>query len=250
MNSPLNLVDLTGEDWFEFTDIDGNSQTMWRNSRDKTYTDNSGNEWRNIGENYLSINGNQATLYQQKTNDNGSLYLTSSSYNLTGEESNKSLTATVDDLLSTGSSVAGAVGILGESSNATFRLTNSKGKLDFKFYGNGWKGNQWVTPSAFSKVGTSIKWGGNALSLASAYLSVRQISSNNTTLQNVEHGVDGAMSLIGMYNTYTFAASLYYQHVMKNYSRIKQSVNQQLIDRANMIKKGFIPVGHPGFPFK
>ena len=47
-----------------------------------------------------------------------------------------------------------------------------------------------------------------------------------------------------------FAASLYYQNVMKNYPAIQKSVNKQLIDRANMMQRGFIPVGHPGFPFR
>ena len=47
-----------------------------------------------------------------------------------------------------------------------------------------------------------------------------------------------------------FAASLYYQNVMKNYPAIQKSVNKQLIDRANMMQRGFIPVGHTGFPFK
>jgi hypothetical protein len=47
-----------------------------------------------------------------------------------------------------------------------------------------------------------------------------------------------------------FAANLNYQNVMKNYPAIQGSVNQQLIDRANMMQNGFIPVGHPGFPMK
>ena len=158
--------------------------------------------------------------------------------------------STVGTVLSTGSVTMGVTGAIAEKSDATFRVTNSKGKLDPKLYSNGWKGNQYVRPNSISKIGKGIKWGGNILSFASAGFSFYQISSENTTLKNVEHGVDGGISIIGTINPYTFAASLYYQHVMKNYPAIQQSVNQQSSERANMMKNGFIPVGHPGFPFK
>jgi RHS repeat-associated protein len=248
--NPVNRIDPNGMDWYEFQGEDGNTRTMWRRSQDAEYTDDDGNVWNNIGENYLYVNGEKATLFTQHTNDNGELYLRSSAYNLADETENGSLLSTMGDLLSNSSSIAGAVGILGESSNATFRLTNSKGMLDFKFYGNGWKGNQWVAPQSLSKVGSTIKNGGNILSILSAGFSLAQISGSNTTLQNVGHGTDAAMSLIGMANVYTFAASLYYSHVMKNYPAIQRSVKQQLIDRASMMQRGLIPVGHPGFPFK
>jgi RHS repeat-associated protein len=249
-NNPLRYVDPNGMDWYEFQDEDGNTRAMWRRSQEAEYTDDDGNVWNNIGENYLYVNGDKATLFQQHTNDDGELYLRSSSYNLADETESGNLLSIMGDLLSNSSGIAGTVGGLAEGSNATFRLTNSKGMLDFKFYGNGWKGNQWVTPNSLSKLGNGIKWGGNILSGLSAGISFGQISGTNTTLENVGHGVDGGMSLIGMYNPYTFAASLYYFNVMKNYPSIRRSVNQQLIDRANMMQKGFIPVGHPGFPFK
>jgi hypothetical protein len=116
--------------------------------------------------------------------------------------------------------------------------------LDFKFYGNGWKGNQWVTPNSL------LKAGGNLISLGNAGFSFLQMYQSNTTLGKIEHGADGVISLVGMANVYTLAASLYYSNVMKNYPVIRQSINNQLIDRANMMQRGFIPVGHPGFPFK
>ena len=40
-----------------------------------------------------------------------------------------------------------------KNSNNTYRLTNSKGNFDFKYYSNGWKGNQYVTTKNVSKVG-------------------------------------------------------------------------------------------------
>jgi hypothetical protein len=39
-------------------------------------------------------------------------------------------------------------------------------------------------------------------------------------------------------------------NISKNYPAIQKSVNQQLIDRADMMGNGVIPIGHPGFPFK
>ena len=256
-NNPINFIDPDGLDWYEYDEEyeeDGEKKTrkqhMWRKSQDKTYTDDNGNVWNNIGENYLYISGENATLFTQHTNDDGELYLQSSSYNLADKKGANSLISTLGDILSTGSEIAGSIGIAAESSNATFRFTNSKGQLDFKFYGNGWKGNQWVTPAALSKLGSGIKIGGNILGGLSAALSFMQISSSNSTLQNIGHGFDGGMSIFGMYNPYTFGASMYYFHVMKNYPAIRQSVNQQTVDRANKMKRGFIPVGHPGFPFK
>ncbi|MDR1198830.1 MAG: hypothetical protein LBK94_07450 [Prevotellaceae bacterium] len=249
-NNPINRIDPNGMDWYEFQDKDGNTQTMWRKLQDKTYTDDNGNTWNNIGENYLSLNGDNATLFTQYKNDDGELFLRSSSYNLADEESANSLTSTMGDILSKGSAVAGAVGGLAEGSNASFRLTNSKGNLDFKFYGNGWKGNQYVTPAALSKLGNGIKTGGNILGGLSAAISFLQMINEPTTLGKIGHGVDGGMSLVGITGTYGLAASLYYFGVLKNYPAIKQSVNQQIIDRANMMQRGFIPVGHSGFPFK
>jgi RHS repeat-associated protein len=248
--NPMRFIDPDGCDWYEYQDKDGNTQTMWRRSQEAEYTDDDGKVWNNIGENYLYVNGEKATLFTQHTNDNGELYLRSSAYNLADETENGNLLSTMGNLLSNSSAIAGIVGGLAEGSNATFRFTNSKGMLDFKFYGNGWKGNQWVTSASLSKLGNRIKLGGNFLSIASAGFSLLQISDSNTTLQNIGHGTDAATSIIGMYNLYTLAGSLYYQYVMKNYPSIQQSVNRQLIDRANMIQRGFIPVGHPGFPFK
>ncbi len=85
-NNPVRFIDPDGKDWYEYTDKDGNSQTMWRKSQDKTYKDGSGNIWNNVGENYLSINGDNATLFTQHKNNKGELYLSSSSYNLANEK--------------------------------------------------------------------------------------------------------------------------------------------------------------------
>ena len=99
-NNPVNYVDPDGRDWYEYTDKDGNSQTMWRKSQDKIYKDDNGNTWNNIGQNYLSINGDNATLFTQHTNSKGELYLSSSSYNLADEKNANALNSTLGNLLS------------------------------------------------------------------------------------------------------------------------------------------------------
>jgi RHS repeat-associated protein len=176
--------------------------------------------------------------------------LTPASNNSQATQTTNDIISTVGTAISTSSTTAGVVGEIAEGSDATFRLTNGKGKFDPKLYSNGWKGNQHITPNSISKIGKGIKFGGSILSFASAGISFSQISSENSTLENVEHGVDGGMSIVGTINVYTFAASMYYSAVIKNYPAIQQSVNQQSNERANMMQNGFIPVGHPGFPFK
>lgn len=42
-NNPMRLTDPTGMDWYEYTDEDGNTRTIWRKSQDETYEDGDGN---------------------------------------------------------------------------------------------------------------------------------------------------------------------------------------------------------------
>ena len=54
-NNPLMRIDPDGmaDDWYEYTDKDGNSQAMWlRDHQSPTYTDENGNIWNNIGTSY------------------------------------------------------------------------------------------------------------------------------------------------------------------------------------------------------
>ena len=242
-NNPVKYVDPDGRDWYEYTDKDGNSQTMWRKLQDKIYKDDNGNTWNNIGQNYLSINGDNATLFTQHTNSKGGLYLSSSSYNLADEKNANALNSTLGNLLSKGSAVAGSLGGYAEGSNATFRLTNSKGVLDFKFYGNGWKGNQWVTPSSISKIGKGVGHFGKLLGgfgvLASAY----QFREASTFEGKLEHGLDvfmGGMSFVPVIGT---GASLYWSFGGKQLHY--KWVNGVLIPQIEMGINPGLPVYQP-----
>ena len=209
-NNPVRFVDPDGRDWYEYTDKDGNTQTMWRKSQDKTYKDSSGNIWNNIGENYLFINGDNATLFTQHKNDKGELYLSSSSYNLADEKSANTLTSTLGDILSKGSAMAGGLGGSAEGSNATFRLTNSKGALDFKFYGNGWKGNQWITTNSISNLGKVVQRAGKLAGYAGIFISGIQFMQAPTLEGKLEHGFDTFIGGIGFFPVVGTGISLYW----------------------------------------
>ena len=64
-NNPVNFVDPDGKDWYE--DELGNA--MWREGNEMTYIDETGKEWRNIGEEYLFFNGYNLYYYHQKECD-------------------------------------------------------------------------------------------------------------------------------------------------------------------------------------
>ncbi len=84
-NNPMKLTDPTGMDWYEAE----NGNVTWRRSQDKEYKDEDGNVYKNIGTEYLYVSKNKATLFQQGTNDNGELTLSSTSYDIKDEKTAK-----------------------------------------------------------------------------------------------------------------------------------------------------------------
>ncbi|MDR1181409.1 MAG: hypothetical protein LBL13_05490, partial [Bacteroidales bacterium] len=69
-NNPINRIDPNGmlDDWYD----DGKGDHRWLGSQDKEI-EIDGVKYSNIGENYLSVNGDNATLFTQHTNDKGEL---------------------------------------------------------------------------------------------------------------------------------------------------------------------------------
>ena len=82
-NNPIIKIDPNGEDWYQAE----NGNAMWRRSSDKEYTDANGNLYKNIGTQYISVSGTSITLFQQKTNDEGEMYLRSTTFDTKGNVS-------------------------------------------------------------------------------------------------------------------------------------------------------------------
>jgi RHS repeat-associated protein len=80
-NNPVNLVDPTGMDWYQAE----NGNVIWRKSQDLEYKDDNDNVWKNIGTEYLVGSGKNAILFKQRENEDGELYLRSSSFDISTE---------------------------------------------------------------------------------------------------------------------------------------------------------------------
>ena len=163
----------------------------------------------------------------------------STQYNLENTDEYKSLTTNLNNIISTGSTVTGIVAVASENSKATFRMTNSSGQLDFRFYANGWKGNQYVTPTELSQLARGIKIGGNILGGISAGISFLQAIQTNNTSERNWFIADGCAGLASLFGPWGIAVSAYYFLVVKNADKIFESIKQDAIDRADMMKKGY-----------
>lgn len=80
-NNPVLNTDPDGQDWYQAE----NGNAMWRRSTDKEYTDANGTVYKNIGTQYISVNGTSITLFQQKTNDEGEMSLSSTTFDTKGK---------------------------------------------------------------------------------------------------------------------------------------------------------------------
>ena len=135
-----------------------------------------------------------------------------------------------------------------ERSDATYRLTNSKGKFDFKYYPNGWKGNQYVTTKNVAKVGKVF----NKVLLANDVLQTYQSfdktikSIQNKNLEGVAiNGYDLFMNVAGFTPYVGPIISLYWSIGGKE---LQQLYTETII--MNQVRTGINP-GLPTFqPFK
>ena len=236
IGNPISYIDPMGEDVYQYTDTNGVSRTIWLNSQAKVYKDKEGRIWQNIGENILYTEGNYAVLYTQRRNSNGSLTQIESKYDFTNPQEVSALYTEIKKILDTGSEIAGFWGSAIEGSKVSFHL-NKNSNIVFT-----WRG--------LDKIGSTAKNISNILGIASAAISLNQIHYSEKTIEKVGHGVDAVLTIGSMLSNYVYIINLYYQNIMKNYPAINQGVNNQINERAEMIKKGYPSVGHPGFPFK
>ncbi len=119
------------------------------------------------------------------------------------------------------------------------------------YYESGWLGNQYVKTFPIADYAKYFERTGKALGWIDVSYNGLLFLSTDDIKKKVVYGIDAGFGLIGIYGGgYGLALSLYYSAVIKNYPQIQQNVNKQYEDRANMILRGYIPVGTPGFPFK
>lgn len=137
--------------------------------------------------------------------------------------------------------MAGGLGGSAEGSNATFRLTNSKGALDFKFYGNGWKGNQWITTNSISNLGKVVQRAGKLAGYAGIFISGIQFMQAPTLEGKLEHGFDTFIGGIGFFPVVGTGISLYWSFGGKKLHYMY--VNKVLIPQIEM---GINP-GYPAY---
>jgi|GEM_PF-3669094 len=70
-NNPIIRIDPNGQDWYP----NGEGKTIWRDSKDESYTDDDCVEWHNIGEELLFFGSKNLIYYTQSENEDGSLVL-------------------------------------------------------------------------------------------------------------------------------------------------------------------------------
>lgn len=194
-NNPVRFIDPNGMDWYQYMDEEGHAHTMWFMSQDKAFRDANGNVWSNIGENMLSITDEAVTLFTQYEDSNCDLCLNHTSYKINMDDSGSSVIGDIPSFLSE------VLGLLGEytgKSKVTFRITNSKGALDFRLYINGWKGNQWVIPYSVSGLSDPLMSLGKMLGVTSIIASSIQLYKASTIEERIEYGTDVAIGAIGL----------------------------------------------------
>jgi len=79
-NNPVLNIDPDGRDWYQAE----NGNAVWRRSTDKEYTDANGTAYKNIGTQYIYAKATSLTLFQQKTNKYGEMYLSSTTIDTKG----------------------------------------------------------------------------------------------------------------------------------------------------------------------
>ena len=194
---PVNLVDPDGRDWYSYIDENGTEQWQWIfGNTDPTYEDNNGIVWTRSSSNSvrLSVGGQDITLSQK---DDGTLDM-----------------SMLEGIMTAGAFTAGEIGNVAEASNATFRMTNSKGNLDSHYYKSGWaKRNQYIKPSQISKVSTvgkGLSMAGRAVGVLNVGLSANNFFQSTTDEERIEHGLDITMGLVGFIPGVGTGLSLYW----------------------------------------
>ena len=257
LNNPLQWVDPSGEryrdDWFK--DSYGNLQ--WFDTHESHITVN-GVEYENVGERiwawtddykwYVFGDENGNWHYQKSLDVVEIRPIISHAQQSSSIEIDWSSVQRFSTATSIGLTV---IGMDLERSNASFRILDDKNKFDFHWYPNGWRGTQYHRTIPVSSLAPYVRRTVYFLNDLEIVHSGYNMISSQTTRDKFSYGADFLFNTVGRFGgTYGFEVYLYYDFVIKRYPEIKESVENQCIDRADMMKRGYIPVGFPGFPFK
>jgi len=256
LNNPLQYTDPSGElsfnDWY----IDSKRNLQWFEST-SDYVELNGEIYSRVGSTVIRFSSNGQKIYGDE--HGGIHYLSSLKEVVIKFRQQETISSSEIEIgfkypqgsMILLSNVYSVAGLKMEQSYSTFSLTDHKGNIRVRYYKSGWLGNQYVKTFSivdyakyFEKTGKALGW------IDVGYNGLRLLSTDDIK-KKVVYGFDTGFGLIGIYGGgYGIALSLYYSAVIKNYPQIQQNVNKQYEDRANMMLRGYIPVGTPGFPFK
>ena len=122
----------------------------------------------------------------------------------------------------------------------TFRFRNSKGQLDFKYYKNGWRGNQWVGTTPMLKIGQILNGVGHILGFVGIFEDAKRFLKAPTLTEKAEYALDLGIDIVGI----AFAPiSLYWNTIGKklHYDYLDRVIIPMTQDGINMGLPGFQP---------
>ena len=235
-NNPVSNIDRFGMDYWSTNDpdqigaffdalngdnLDNHDYSDWNHMTDNEFTSK------------LSYNDKNNTYYWTESQViNGELVVTGRRLTLKSGYRFGSAMAGVAAF------AAGEFADVMKNSNNTYRLTNSKGKFDFKYYSNGWKGNQYVTTKNVSKVGKVL---GNVLFIQLGLIAHKTSISlqNGNIIKSATNINDLFMNGAGLFSLPGAITSLYWSIGGKE---LQQLYTEKII--MNQLRDGV----NPGLP--
>ena len=169
-------------------------------------------------------------------------------YDLASNESYQQFERAINGIVTAGGTVTGVIYEGCKNSRSTFRITNSKGQLDFRIYNNGWSGNQYVNPKSLKALGQASKNAGTALAIASMAMSGWDFGSaiiqkkgdlSKLSADDWMNLVDIGMGYVGTMGTPELVISTTYS-LLRNYgTEMMDYMIQDEIERARLMQAGY-----------
>ena len=255
LNNPLQYTDPSGElsfnDWY----IDSKRNLQWFEST-SDYVEVNGEIYSRVGRIVVNFSKNGQRIYGDEYGGLHYIYplgevvigkakqqeAISSSEIEIGLSYPQKVVTTSSELLSIGGTIL-------KQSNSTYQLTISEKGISFN-YNDGCVQNRPVKTRSVSQIGKTMNTSGNIMGTIDALYSIYKISQSESTFERIKYSSDGTMDIVGMFGPLGVWLSLHYNIQIKHYPEMQKEIRRQHYDRNNMIKKGYIPVGYPGMPFR